>query len=377
MSKIYGSRKLEIAKGKGAVVWDSEGKKYIDFMCGHGAALFGHVHPVLVKVLEEASVYPWTIGAGFNSPAREKFRARLGSLLPQGRVYLGNSGTEAIEAALKLAVALKPGKKKIIALRRGFHGRTLGALSLTFNPQYKKYWKHILPPVLHVSPEDLPEAIDEETAAVFVEPVQGEGGVYPLEKNLAGRINAACSEKGALLVADEIQCGWGRCGDILASSLTGLDPDIVCLAKGVAGGLPVGITIWKDEIGDFPAKGHGSTYGGNPLVSAVGLAALELLIDEQLPARAKEDGKMFRTAISELNSPLVRDIRGMGILTGVELSVKAPRVVAALQEKGVLALPAGPMVLRFMPPFTAEKEDYDSVIAILSETLEVIRNDKQ
>ncbi len=377
MSLIYGSRKLEIAGGKGSLVWDRDGKKYIDFMCGHGAALFGHAHPVLVKALERASTYPWTLGAGFNSPAREKFRLKLGGLLPEGRVYLGNSGAEAIEAALKLAVALKPGRTKIIALRRGFHGRTLGALSLTFNPQYKKYWKDILPSVLHVSPEDLPASIDQDTAAVFVEPLQGEGGVYSLGTELAQRINLACRENGSLLIADEIQCGWGRCGHILASSLTGLDPHIVCLAKGVAGGLPVGVTIWKGEIGDFPAKGHGSTYGGNPLVSAVGLAALDLLLEENLPAKAIEEGSKFRSALEQLQSPLIREVRGKGILTGVELSVKASQVVSILQQKGVLALPAGPMVLRFMPPFTAGKEDYDTVISVLGETLEVIWNDKQ
>ena len=375
MSLIYGSRKLEIAGGKGSLVWDRDGRKYIDFMCGHGAALFGHAHPVLVKALEGASTYPWTLGAGFNSPAREEFRLKLGELLPEGRVYLGNSGAEAIEAALKLAVALKPGRRKIIALRRGFHGRTLGALSLTFNPQYKKYWKEILPSVLHVSPEDLPASIDQDTAAVFVEPVQGEGGVYSLGRELAQRINLACRETGSLLIADEIQCGWGRCGHILASSLTGLDPHIVCLAKGVAGGLPVGVTIWKGESGEFPAKGHGSTYGGNPLVSAVGLAALHLLLEGNLPAKAIEDGSKFRSALEGLKSPLIREIRGQGILTGIELSVKASQVVSILQQKGVLALPAGPMVLRFMPPFTAGKEDYNTVISVLGETLEVICND--
>lgn len=372
MSLIYGSRKIEITGGKGAVVWDSQGKEYTDFMCGHGAALFGHAHPVLVEALQKASELPWTLGVGFNSPSREKFRAELSSLLPGGKVYLGNSGAESIEAALKLAVALRPGRDRILALRRGFHGRTLGALSLTFNPQYKKYWKNLLPRVEHVSLEELPVSIDENTAAVFVEPVQGEGGVHPVNPELAEQVNLACSGTGTILVADEIQSGWGRCGSILSSTSIGLDPHIVCLAKGVAGGLPAGVTVWKGEIGDFPAKGHGSTYGGNPFVSAVGLAALKLLKEEDLPAKAVDAGERFRKAISDLASPLIKEVRGMGLLTGVELSIRSGRVVGALQEKGVLALPAGPMVLRFMPPFTAGEKDYERVISVLAEALEEI-----
>jgi acetylornithine/LysW-gamma-L-lysine aminotransferase len=376
MSMIYGSRKIEITKGEGAVVFDSQGKEYTDFMCGHGAALFGHAHPVLVEALQKASELPWTLGVGFNSPAREKFRSELASLLPEGKVYLGNSGAEAIEAALKLAVALRPGRNRILALRRGFHGRTLGALSLTFNPQYKKYWKDILPKVEHLSPEDLPASIDENTAAVFVEPVQGEGGVHPMSPELAEQINLACSRTGSILVADEIQSGWGRCGSIFSSTSIGLNPHIVCLAKGVAGGLPAGVTVWKGEIGDFPAKGHGSTYGGNPLVSAVGLAALMLLKEEDLPGKAIQAGDGFRKAIIALGSPLVKEVRGMGLLTGVELGIRSVQVVAALQERGVLALPAGPMVLRFMPPFTASKDDYERVLSVLAQVLGEIADGK-
>ena len=375
MSRIYGSRKLEIAGGKGAVVWDADGNRYVDFMCGHGAALFGHVHPVLEKALQDASHFPWTLGVGLSSPSREKFMSSLSELLPGGQVYFGNSGTEAVEAALKLVIALNPGKKNILALRRGFHGRTIGALALTFNPKYRKYWKDVLLPVTHVTPEELPDSIDDDTAAVFVEPVQGEGGVFPMDCALAERINLACSEKGAFLVADEIQCGWGRCGSILASTSIGLDPHIVCLAKGVAGGLPIGVTLWKEEIGDFPAQGHGSTYGGNPFVSAVGLAALDLLQRENLPALAREKGEMFRSRLASIDSPLIKDIRGMGILTGVELNSKSTRAVELLQERGVLALPAGPLVVRFMPPFVAEETDYDKVISVFGEVLETMENE--
>jgi len=370
MSEMYGNRGIEIARGKGAEAWDSRGKKYIDFMCGHGAALFGHSHPVLVDALKEAASRPWTIGAGMRSPERESFMERLKEIFPGGRVYISNSGAESIEAALKLAVALRPGRSKILALRRAFHGRTLGALSLTFNPHYRKFWSDLLPGVTHVAPEKAAEEIDENTAAVFIEPVQGEGGVYPLPREILKDIRLRCSEKSALLVADEIQSGWGRCGDILASRVFGLEPDIVCFAKGVAGGLPIGVTLWKEEIGDFPVKGHGSTYGGNPLVCAVASCAYDLIKREDYPGKAARDGDAFRSAIEGIGSPLVKEVRGAGLLTGVSLSIKANEVVHALEEKGILTLNAGPMVLRFLPPFTAEEKHYEQVVQVLRDVLE-------
>lgn len=370
MSEIYGNRGIEIAGGSGAVVWDSRGKSYIDFMCGHGAALFGHAHPELVTALTEASGRPWTIGAGMRSPAREKFMEQMRELVPDARVYLSNSGAEAIEAALKLAVALRPGRKKILALRRAFHGRTLGALSLTFNPQYRKYWKDLLPEVTHISPENAAEEVDENTVALFIEPVQGEGGVHPLSKETMKEIRNACDSKDVLIVADEIQSGWGRCGKVLASRVTGLDPDIVCFAKGVAGGLPIGVTLWSRALGDFPVKGHGSTYGGNPLVCSVASRAYDLLKNEKYPEKAARDGEWFRSSIRELASPLVTEVRGVGLLTGIELTVKANQVVKGLEEKGILSLNAGPMVLRFLPPFTALDDHYRQVIASLKEILE-------
>ncbi|MCL2009039.1 MAG: aminotransferase class III-fold pyridoxal phosphate-dependent enzyme [Synergistaceae bacterium] len=375
MSGIYGGRGLEIASGEGALVRDSSGKTHIDFLCGNGSALFGHCHPVLTEAAVKAARSPWTISPGLVSAARDGFRKALASLLPlhqKGRVFLCNSGTEAIEAALKLAVAFRPGRKKIIALRRAFHGRTLGSLALTFNPQYRKAWTDFLMPVTHVAADDVPAAVDGETAAVFVEPVQGEGGVHILSTEQGRAVTKACRDSGALLVADEIQSGWGRCGSLLASSQTGLEPDVIALAKGLAGGLPAGAVIWKGELGDFPAKGHGSTYGGNPVASAVGLAAWNLLRSERYPERAAEGGAFFASRLGELKSPLIQEIRHMGLLLGVEISVKADLVVRELQERGVLALNAGPKTLRFLPPFTAEKEHFSRVTEILGEVLETI-----
>ncbi|MDR0652682.1 MAG: aminotransferase class III-fold pyridoxal phosphate-dependent enzyme, partial [Synergistaceae bacterium] len=263
LSSLYGGRGISIVSGQGGRVFDSDGREYVDFFNGHGASLFGHSNQAIRRALNEAADGVWNCGAGFESPAREELAGLLGALIGDGRVFICNSGTEAIEAALKLSMSLRPGRKRILACRRGFHGRTCGALSLTFNPRYRNAFKRLLPEVEHYVPETLPERIDGDTIAVFVEPVQGEGGVYPLPSNVGQALSEACANSGAILVADEIQTGLGRCGAMLASHLTGLEPDMVCLATGLAGGLPIGATVWKASLGDFPAHGHGSTYGGN------------------------------------------------------------------------------------------------------------------
>jgi acetylornithine/LysW-gamma-L-lysine aminotransferase len=369
VSNIYGGRGLEIVSGRGASVTDAQGVCYVDFLCGNGSALFGHCHPVLMEAAQKALHSLWAASPGLVNSARDNLRKNIASLLPEGKVFLCNSGAESIEAALKLVISLRPKRKKILALRRGFHGRTLGALSLTFNPQYRKAWLENLLPAQHLKAEEIPQAVDEDTVAVFLEPIQGEGGVYPLDAFTGAAITQACKASGTLLVVDEIQSGWGRCGAILASPLVGLEPDVITLAKGVAGGLPVGVTLWKGALGDFPAKGHGSTYGGNPVIASVALASWELLHSEGYPQRAARNGDAFVAAIKALNSPLIKEVRHKGLLVGVELTIKAEPVVKALQEKGVLALNAGPQVARFLPPFTAEEEDFAIVVQTFGETL--------
>ena len=274
-----------------------------------------------------------------------------------------------MEAALKLVLALRPGRKRLLALRRSFHGRTLGALGLTFNPKYRKPWQDQLCAVEHRTPEALLEAVGEDVAAVFVEPIQGEGGVYLLDPAFGAALSVRCRQTGTLLVADEIQCGWGRCGAVLASVEAGISPDVVCLAKGVAGGFPVGVTVWRGALGDFPPRGHGSTYGGNPLACALGVATWELLHRENLFRWARETGRMFREQLAALDAPGVTEVRGQGLLVGVEIDGDAEVVVRELQRRGVLALPAGPRVVRFLPPFGASPESFSRVAEVLGEAL--------
>jgi acetylornithine/LysW-gamma-L-lysine aminotransferase len=369
-SGLYGSRGLTLAAGKGGLVTDAAGREYVDFFTAHGSALFGHCHPRLQAALAEAAGRPWTIGMGFDDEFRSGLLERLGNLLPGGKAYLCNSGTEAIEAAIKLAALARSGRSRILALRRAFHGRTAGALSLTFNPHYRRPFQPFLFSAEHHAPEDLPAAVDESVAAVFIEPVQGEGGVYPLDPVLGREISEACRNAGALLVSDEVQSGFGRCGAMLASSLTGLEPDIVCLAKGVAGGLPIGVTIWKGSLGDFPQGSHGSTYGGNPLVCRVAREALEIVEGEGLCEKARARGEAFRVRLEAIGSSLVKAVRGLGLLLGVQVEGRSTPVVRALQERGVLALPAGPSVVRFLPSFAAEADHFERAAQALEEVLD-------
>jgi acetylornithine/LysW-gamma-L-lysine aminotransferase len=372
MSNIYGGRGLEIACGSGAEVKDSSGKNYIDFLCGNGSELFGHCHPTLKEAALKALNFPWTCSPGLLNSARDKFRSILSGLMPDGKAFLCNSGTEAIEACLKLAISISSerGKRnKIIALRRAFHGRSMGALSMTFNPIYRKPWSDFLIPVQHVKMGEAAGGIDSDTAFIIVEPIQGEGGVYPMSKDIARDITEKCKITGTIMVVDEIQSGWGRCGDLLASYGIGLEPDIVALAKGVAGGLPIGATVWKGSLGDFPARGHGSTYGGNPVCASVGIASWQLLERERFPERAVTNGNLFVSMLKEIKSPLIAEIRHKGLLIGIELTVKSEPVIKALQDKGVLALSAGPQILRFLPPFVAEEKHFKEVTQILKSTL--------
>lgn len=370
LSSLYGGRGIAITHGNGSHVFDSEDNEYIDFFNGHGASLFGHSHPLLTEALEKAAKGIWTSGAGYESPVREKLANALAPMLGEGRVFLCNSGTEAIEAALKLSLALRAGRSRILACRRGFHGRSCGALSVTFNPKYKKPFMPMIGKVEHFAINELAENIDDDTAAVFIEPVQGEGGVFPLDSETGMSISDACRKSSALLICDEIQSGLGRCGAPLASSITGLDPDMVCLAKGLAGGLPAGALIWKKELGDFPPQSHGSTYGGNELAASLSLAVLSMVMGSDLPEKAAKSGEFFRSRISAIENSHIKDVRGLGLLIGVELDIPSVRVVKALQNNGLLSLAAGPRVLRFLPSFVANEKDFEEATTILAKTLE-------
>ena len=370
LSGLYGGRGITLSHGEGSRVYDIEGREYIDFFNGHGAALFGHSNSTLLAALENAAKGIWSSGAGFESPVREQLAEELASLFGKGHVFLCNSGTEAIEAALKLSAALRPKRRRILACRRAFHGRTCGALSITFNPKYRAPFSSLIAAAEHYPTDEIAGHIDSDTAAVFIEPVQGEGGVHKVEMETGKLISETCKKNGVILVADEVQTGLGRCGAPLASKLAGLDPDVVCLAKGLAGGLPAGAVIWKKEIGDFPPHSHGSTYGGNELVAGVSIAALDLLKKDDLSLRAEKLGSHFRSELAKIDNKIIKDIRGLGLLNGVEIGIPAMDAVKELQKNGVLSLAAGPRVVRFLPSFAATEEDMEQAARIFAKTME-------
>jgi acetylornithine/LysW-gamma-L-lysine aminotransferase len=289
------------------------------------------------------------------------------------RVFLCNSGTEAIEAAFKFA-RYTTGRRMIIATMRGFHGRTMGALSATWNKKYRQPFMPLVPDFQHVpynKLERLEAAIDEDTAAVILEVVQGEGGVHPGTAEYLQGAQALCQEGGALLVLDEVQTGFGRTGKMFAAEHFGLEPDMMCLAKSIAGGIPMGAVLIGERVGALSPGVHGSTFGGNPLAAAASLVVLDVLQDEALVQRAAELGEYLLDKLHEISSPLIRDVRGLGLMIGIEIKQKVAPYLQALTAHGVLAQPAGLTVVRLLPPLVISREQIDQVVEAQVEVLKI------
>ncbi len=288
------------------------------------------------------------------------------------RVFLCNSGTEAIEAAIKFA-RLATGRSGVIACMRGFHGRTFGALSATWEKKYREPFEPLVPGFSHVpynNLDALDAAVTSETAAVLLEIVQGEGGVNLGSAEFLQGAQRLCRERGAMLIIDEVQTGFGRTGRLFAHQHYGLQPDLVCLAKSIAGGMPMGAVLLGPRVGELPAQVHGSTFGGNPLACAAALATLDVIENSHLVERSAELGAWFLGKLQRIESPLIRDVRGLGLMVGIELKQKVTPYLQALMAEGVLALPAGLTVLRFLPPLVIEKQD----LAVVAEKVELVLN---
>jgi acetylornithine/LysW-gamma-L-lysine aminotransferase len=357
---------IALVRGQGAHVWDAGGRAYIDCVGGHGVANVGHAHPAVVEAIADQAARLMVCPTGFYNDRRAELLAELIRIAPPGleRAYLCNSGTEAVEAALKFA-RVATGRAGIVAAMRGFHGRTLGALSVTWRKAYRAPFEPLLPGVRFVPYNRLTrveEAVDGQTAAVILEVVQGEGGVHPGDGDYLRGVQALCRARGALFIVDEVQTGFGRTGRMFALQHHGLAPDLLCLAKAMAGGLPMGAVLIGDRVGDLPPKSHGTTFGGNPLACAAALATLHVLQAEDLPRRAAERGEQLRAGLAALDSPLVREVRGLGLMVAAELKTQAGPYLAALAGRGVLALSAGSNVMRFLPPLVIGQQDVDTVI---------------
>ena len=378
-SGLYTKRPITIVKGQGAHLWDDTGREYIDLVGSQGAANLGHGNPAVAAAIAAQAANLTALPEMFYNDKRAALEQRLIGIAPKGlqRVYLCNSGTEAIEAALKFA-RLVTGRTEVIATMRGFHGRTMGALSATWEKKYREPFEPLVPGFRHVAYNDLAAlnaAVTAATGAVILEVVQGEGGVRPGTAEYLRGAQQLCRERGAMLIIDEVQTGFGRTGAMFASEHYGLEPDLLCLAKSMAGGLPMGAVLMGERIGQLPPSVHGSTFGGNPLACAASLAAIDYLESEHLAERAAELGTWFQARLSTIKSPLVREVRGLGLMVGIELKQKVTPYLQALMNQGVLALPAGLTVMRFLPPLVISQADLaqaaDAVEAVLTQPLAV------
>ena len=372
-SGLYAKRPLTIVRGQGALVWDDQGRAYIDCVAGHGVANIGHSHPKVVEALRAQAERIITCPEMFYNDTRARLLERLGNLVPgMERVFLCNSGTEAVEAAIKFA-RFSTGRAGIVAAMRGFHGRTLGSLSATWNKKYRAPFQPLVPEFSHIpynKPAALREAVTENTAAVLLEAVQGEGGIHPATPEFLQTAQEVCRERGALLIIDEIQSGMGRTGKMFAFQHSGVQPDLVTLAKGIAGGVPMGAVLIGERVAPLKPGIHGTTFGGNPLAAAASLATLDVLEGENLPQRAAETGAYFLERLRSIQNPLIREVRGAGLMIGVELKQKVAPVIQGLMAHGVLALPAGMTVVRFLPPLVITTAQIDTVVAAFKATLE-------
>lgn len=376
-AQVYAKRPIVISKGQGATLWDIEGKEFIDCTGSYGQCVIGYGHPKIVKAIEEqAGKLSSCHGYAFNE-VRAKLAEKIVKISPKGldKVFLSNSGAEAVECALKTA-RKHTGKKETIAMVGAYHGKTMGALSATWNNKYREPFQPLLPGFKHVpygNTARVKEAITDKTNSLIVEPIQGENGVRIPPMDYLKELREICDEKGILLIFDEIQTGFGRTGKIFACEHWKIAPDIMCLAKGVAGGLPIGVTIAKDEIMSSLGMGeHTSTYGGNPITAAAATAAIDVLLDEDLSTRASELGKRFLSELKDIEQgfKIVREARGLGLMLALEFRFGVRDIIMEAMNRGVLVLDAGRTIIRFLPPLVIKKEQLDQAATVLREIVE-------
>ena len=372
MGNLYQRFPVTIEKGVGAHVWDIDGKEYIDCMGGYGVAIVGYQNKRVVKAIKEQVDKIITVHSSLYNKTREEFLKTLIGLAPKGltQVHLNNSGAEAIEAAIKFARKFT-GKKGMVAMKGSYHGKSLGALSLTFNPKYRKAFEPLVEKVSFASfgdIESLRSTIDEDTAFVILEPIQGESGINVAPDGFLQEVRKVCDEKGILLIFDEIQAGLGRTGRLWACEHWNTAPDILCLAKGIAGGVPMGATLVRPDILASMSKGeHSSTFGGNPLSCAAGIATLQALTQDGLIENSEKMGKLFREGLEKLKEKhsIIREIRGKGLMIGVELKFEVKDILMNLMKEGILMLYSGRNILRILPPLVISKEDITKVLQTL------------
>ena len=378
-SGVYAKQTLTIVRGQGALLFDADGVEYLDCSSGHGVANLGHAHPKIADALYKQANTLVTLFETFPNDQRALLMEKITALVPGlDRVFFCNSGTESVEAAFKFA-RISTGRKNFVAAMRAFHGRTFGSLSATFNKKYREGFEPLLPGVSHISYnniEALDKAVNEETAAVILEVVQGEGGVYPASLEYIQAARRICDERGALLIVDEIQLGFGRTGRMFAIQHFGVTPDLLTCAKSLAGGVPMGAVLIGQNVKNLTPGVHGSTFGGNPLSCAAANASLDVMKDEDLPGQAAAKGAYLIEKLKSIPSPNIREVRGLGLMIGIEMKQKVAPYLKALQDRKIIALNAGMTVIRLLPPLVITYEQIDHLVAALTEVLAVEQKDE-
>ncbi|ADP77332.1 acetylornithine aminotransferase apoenzyme [Methanothermus fervidus DSM 2088] len=368
----YSRYPIVLSHGKGCKVWDIDGNEYIDCFAGIAVNNIGHAHPKLVLTICHQAQKLIHCSNFYYTREQVELAELLTKISSLDKVFFANSGTEANEGAIKLARKYT-GKKEIIAAKNSFHGRTLGALSATGQKKYKKEFEPLTPGFKHVPFGDIDamaEAITSDTAAVILEPIQGEGGVVVPPKDYLKQVRELTEDNDILLILDEIQTGFGRTGEMFASELFGVEADIVTLAKAMGGGFPIGAILAREDVASaFKPGDHGSTFGGNPLACAAAKTSIEIIIEENLPKRSKKLGKYFKEKLKKLEHEIIEDVRGHGLMIGVELSKKCDSIVLDALKKGVLLNCTAENVIRLVPPLIIKKEEIDKVVEVLDDIL--------
>jgi len=371
---MYTKRGIALVRGEGVTLWDADGNSYLDAMSNYGVNILGHGHPAVTEAITRQATTLLNAHQSFGNDVRARFLETLLEIAPgnMATVWLCNSGAEAIEAGLKFAKTVT-GRNRMVAMQGSYHGRTGAASEVTAPKPGQK--DAVEADVIHIpfnNLDALDGVVDDQVAAIIVEPIQGEGGIQVPDEGYLTAAAEAAHRNGALLILDEVQTAF-RTGAFFAAEHEGVQADIICTAKALANGVPIGATLLTQEVSSgLPSGLHGSTFGGAPLACAAGLATIQTIQTEGLLARSVELGEQLRGGIAELESPKIRAIRGQGLMTGVELRGRMTPVLRGLQERGVLALPAGTQIVRFLPPLIISPGDVDRIVSVLGETLESV-----
>jgi acetylornithine aminotransferase/acetylornithine/N-succinyldiaminopimelate aminotransferase len=378
--QTYARWPVVMERGEGVWLYDSEGKQYLDFSAGIAVTALGHAHPDIALAIAEQAKALLHCSNLYHNPNQIQLAAKLVELSCLDQVFFCNSGAEAIEGSIKMArkyahQTYGPQKHEIITFEQSFHGRTMGALTATCQAKYQEGFGPLVPGFHYAKPGDLDSVkslVSERTCAILLEPVQGEGGVRPFEKQFLQALRVLCDEHGILLILDEVQTGVGRTGTFFAYEQFGIEPDIVALAKGLANGVPIGAVLAKQHVADVMVPGtHASTFGGNPLATAAGLATVDVLLKQGIIENVKVMSQYLREKLQQLTEkyPVAQEVRGMGLLLGLTLDRPAGDVVNSCVEKGLLLTVAGGNTVRFTPPLIVAKDHIDQAVSIVEESL--------